>query len=112
MRLVEPPISTVLAFDTSGSMGGAIQDLKAAATAYVDAIQPRSKWRSSASALTARTEIVVLTERFTNDRAMLHTTPAVTPTRRSVSASGGTTRRASPESSPPVPTVVTKDQRD
>jgi Mg-chelatase subunit ChlD len=71
VRLLEPPISIVLAFDTSGSMGGAIKDLEAAVTAYVDAVQPTEQVALVRFGAGSPNEIVVLTERFTSDRARL-----------------------------------------
>lgn len=71
VRLAEPPLSIVLAFDTSGSMGGAIKDLEEAVTAYVDAVQPTEQVALIRFGAGSPNEIVVLTERFTSDRARL-----------------------------------------
>ncbi|MDR7489598.1 MAG: VWA domain-containing protein, partial [Armatimonadota bacterium] len=71
VRLAEPPLSIVLAFDTSGSMGGAIRDLEEAVTAYVDAVQPTEQVALIRFGAGSPNEIVLLTPRFTNDRTVL-----------------------------------------
>jgi Mg-chelatase subunit ChlD len=67
LHVTEPPVSMVVIWDTSGSMQGNTEDLRAAVEAYMDQVQPSERL----NLIRFSKDVEVLLADFTNDRARL-----------------------------------------
>ena len=89
-ELTEPPISLVLIWDTSGSMGGRSRDLEEAVGAFLDHVRPSERinlirFSGDERAAAASTNVEILLSEFTGDRKKLRTAAE-----KKFFASGGT----------------------